>query len=148
VLGDTEFKRKIAARLEQRITADVEIPDVKRLSHRVDLAEIVRVVCELFDEAPAGSDGGLRYSVDSRGAIAYLGRRLGGQGLTEIARCLGYRSYSSVTKVEARLVARMAADFETRACVEEAARRLAGDATDLTAPLPVRESGAISRPDP
>jgi len=102
LLGSDTFVARIRHLLDDRPT-DRSIPQLEHLRHRPPVEKIVRVVAGHFGVDATRWSPGRRSDDAGRAVAAYLARRRFGYPAGEVAKSLGYRSGSSVTRAVARV---------------------------------------------
>lgn len=102
LLGSDRFVARIRRLLDDRPT-DRGVPQLEHLRQRPPVEEIVRVVAEHFKVDATSWQPGHRTDDASRAIAAYLARRRFGHPAGKVAKALGYRSASSVTRAVARV---------------------------------------------
>lgn len=127
ILGTASFRDSVDQTLNGT-TPNLEIPDVKRVKPRPDLAAIIRAVCLVFGVEekhlvhsgyPSRKGHGL-----ARGVVVYLARREGGEPLAEIAAKIGYNSYRGAASALNRVHRAMKSSGEFLKKLEAARRFL------------------------
>lgn len=128
ILGSSAFRHRIHARVKALgIGSDPERPDGSKVIARPSLESIAAVVCRAFEISPADLHlASARHAGSSlaRGAFIHLGREIGGQPLSAIAKWIGHRSYAGASQAMARLRATVTHDPDVRGRVSMARREL------------------------
>ena len=102
VLGSDKFVARVRCLLDDRPT-DRSVPQLEHIRSRPSLEAIVRVIGKHFAQDTTNWSPGRRSDDASRAVAAYLARRRFGYPAGEVAKALGYRSASSVTRAVARV---------------------------------------------
>ncbi len=102
LLGSDAFLARVRRILDGR-PPDESVPQLEHIRSRPPLEEIVRGVGEHFGQDTTLWLPGRRSDDASRAVAAYLARRSFGYPAKEVAKALGYRSASSITKAAARI---------------------------------------------
>ncbi|OHB66193.1 MAG: hypothetical protein A2V70_12670 [Planctomycetes bacterium RBG_13_63_9] len=120
ILGSEAFLARIRKSLANR-SDDAGLPELSRLRERPSLDQIIEVVSSHFGCAATNWCSGKRSNDPGRAVAAYLARRRFGYLATEVARRLGYRGPSGVTRAIARVET---ADPKLRRTMAKLERRL------------------------
>ena len=121
LVGTTEFVDRIRRMIGDK-PEDGEVPQLKQVRNRPELATIVAVVAAHFGADPGRWAAGRRSDDAARAVAAYLARCRFGHAATETARALGYRDHSGVGRAVRRVEE---ATAELQRTVQRLERRLA-----------------------
>lgn len=102
IIGSETFVDRVRRLLDPR-PVDQSVPQLEHLRARPPLDDIVQSVANYFGIDVQCWSAGRRSNDVGRAIAAYLARRRFGYPAVEVARALGYRSGSSVTRAVARV---------------------------------------------
>ncbi len=123
ILGGEAFVARVRALLAEQ-PPDPELPELEELRSRPTLEQIVTVVGERFGQDGSAWLPGKRADDAGRAVAAYLARRQFGYSAGAVARALGYRDHSGVSRAVARVEA---AGASLRTTITDLARTLGSD---------------------